>query len=117
MEHYIKNNQHQDWTETKFDKTNKYKVIEKEISKRDPNVININKLDNETDVQKHKTVSHSLKMQIQSTRLSMKLTQKDLANKLNLPVKTISDYESGRAIPNPNTLNKIKRVLHIKTKK
>ena len=43
------------------------------------------------------------------TYLSKNLTQKDLANKLNIPVKTINDIESGKAKHNGQLMNKINR--------
>ena len=56
-------------------------------------------------------VSHSLKMQIQKARTGKKLSQKDLANKCSLPVATIKSYENGTAVPDNQTLNKLRRVL------
>ena len=46
-----------------------------------------------------------------------KMKQVELAKDANLPVKTINEYESGKAIPNPNILNKISRVLGVKIKR
>lgn len=61
-----------------------------------------------------KKVSHELKMQIQKARTGKKLTQKQLANQCNLTIKTIQDYENGKALPNPQILNKLNRVLGVK---
>ena len=41
------------------------------------------------------------------------MTQKDLAQKLNIPVKMINEIESGKAIHNPQVISKIKRILNI----
>lgn len=46
-------------------------------------------------------------------RVAMKLSQKDLAMRLNMQVKDIQDIESGRAIENKQVLGKIKRLLGI----
>ena len=42
------------------------------------------------------------------------MNQKQLADAIHVPVKTINEYESGKAIPNPNILNNISRVLGVK---
>jgi putative transcription factor len=42
------------------------------------------------------------------------ITQKQLSNRLNLPLKTITNYENGSVIPDNNILGKIEKVLNIK---
>ena len=59
-------------------------------------------------------VSFDLKKSIQSARLANKYSQKDLAIKLNVPVKSIVEYENGKAIPNNNFILKIERCLKVK---
>lgn len=49
-------------------------------------------------------------------RVDMKLSQKDLANRLNMQFKYIQDIESCKAIENKQDLAKIKRFLKIETK-
>jgi len=46
-------------------------------------------------------------------RVAMKLSQKDLAVRLNMPLKDIQDIESGRAILNKEKLGRIKRFLGV----
>lgn len=46
-------------------------------------------------------------------RVAMKLSQKDLAMKLNLPAKTIQDIENGKAVENKALLSKIRKMLNI----
>lgn len=72
-----------------------------------------NDLDDPDYVSKKK-VSHKLKMQIQHARQAKKLTQKELANKCNIPLNIVRDYENGKAIPNAQHLNKMRRVLGCK---
>ena len=43
-----------------------------------------------------------------------KLSQKDLATKLNVPLQTIVQYENGKAIPNNNFIRKMEVILNIK---
>ena len=115
-EHEINN---QDWDQVTFKK--KLTKKEKETTKEKrfdgckntnrPNGMNMRKLDETTDAEAHKKVSHNLRMQIQQARLGKQMTQKELANRCNLDVKTIQQYESGTAIPNPAVLNKLRRVL------
>ena len=44
-------------------------------------------------------------------RLNKGMTQKDLAQKLNVQVKDINEIESGKAKHNPGLMNKINRVM------
>ncbi len=60
------------------------------------------------------TVSTELKLAIQQARLAKKLTQKDLAMHIAEKATVINDYESGRAIPNPQIISKLERVLGVR---
>lgn len=42
------------------------------------------------------------------------MTQKDLSTRISEKPNVVADYESGRAIPNPQILGKMERVLGIK---
>jgi putative transcription factor len=75
------------------------------------------KLENDSESFAHETVSSSLKKQIQSARLAKKMTQADLAKAINEKPQVINEYENGKAIPNPQVLNKMSRVLGVKLKK
>jgi len=46
--------------------------------------------------------------------MELKLSQKDVAQKVNEKPSVIQDYESGKAIPNPQVLSKLERVLGVK---
>jgi ribosome-binding protein aMBF1 (putative translation factor) len=59
----------------------------------------------------HKTVSASMAKKIAQLRSDAKLTQKDLAFKLNVHANVIKDYENGTIIPNATVINKIEKVL------
>tara|TARA_Y200000002_G_scaffold361023_1_gene346764 strand:+ start:312 stop:653 length:342 start_codon:yes stop_codon:yes gene_type:complete len=59
-------------------------------------------------------VTKKMGKQISSARLTTKLSQKELANKINIPLKTLQEYENGKATVNGNIINKINRVLNIK---
>ncbi len=62
---------------------------------------------------KHNTVDCDFSKKVQQKRLSMGLTQKQLATKLNMQVQIISDIENGKAKYNPQIFNKIKRIIKI----
>lgn len=49
-----------------------------------------------------------------SGRVALKMTQKDLANKLCMQEKDIKDIESCKSVENKATLSKIKKLLNIK---
>ena len=51
---------------------------------------------------------------IQQTRQEKNLTQKDLATRICEKPQVIGEYESGKAIPNNQILNKLERALNVK---
>lgn len=72
---------------------------------------NLHKIDKEEETFILPKVSMSISKRIAQARCEKKLTQKELALKLSLPVKIIQEYENGKAIPNPIILNKIENIL------
>ncbi|GMH33893.1 hypothetical protein BSKO_01727 [Bryopsis sp. KO-2023] len=74
---------------------------------------NTAKLDRETEELKHDRVSTDLKKAIVQGRCAKKLTQAQLAQMINERPTVIQEYESGKAIPNPQVLSKLSRVLGI----
>lgn len=103
--------EHQDW---------KPVILRKKIYKPPPQKPPKNTKFHEIDGDNPKappTLDHSVKIRIQQARVAKKLTQKQLAQKLNLPVNTINDYESGKAVPNRQILSKIGRALGINLNK
>ena len=106
---------HQDWTpqvvrkkKDNIDGGSKKKISQ--AQQRDNKLMK--KADN--DDLKHDKITLELRVNIQQGRASQKWTQKDLANRCNLPVTIINEIESGKAIYNPQQINKIKRILKIK---
>ena len=70
----------------------------------------------EKQIEDGKTVSQVSKddsQKILQGRLAMKLTQKELAQRLNMQFKDIQEIETGKAIENKAVLSKIKRYLHV----
>jgi len=74
----------------------------------------IAKIDRENEVAPPPTVAPSVGRAIQSARLGLSLTQKDLAAKVNEKTSVIQDYESAKAIPSPQILGKLERALGVK---
>ncbi len=65
----------------------------------------------------HKKVPLSMAKMIQQGRIAKGFkTQKDLAIAVGVNVGIIGSYESGRAIPDPAILQKLRRVLGVKLK-
>ncbi len=62
-------------------------------------------------------VSSSISKQIQKARNTKGISQKELALKINQKSTLISEYESGKAIPNSRILAQIGNVLGVTLKK
>ncbi|CEL92813.1 unnamed protein product [Vitrella brassicaformis CCMP3155] len=74
-------------------------------------VSNAKKLEEETENFKHDRVSHDFAKALQQARLDKKLTQAELAQRINEKASVINEYEAGKAIPNPQILSKLRRVV------
>jgi putative transcription factor len=75
--------------------------------------LGMKKLEESTEEFKHNTVNQTLSKAISQARIAKKLTQKELATAINEKPQIIQEYESGKAIPNPQILNKLDRALGI----
>ena len=75
------------------------------------NTINARKVENEEIV--IKKIDLNLSKIIQKARFSAKLSQKALAEKLNLQVSIIQKYESGKTVPNTTLLFKMGKILNV----
>lgn len=78
-----------------------------EVSKQD-------KLLNSDEQPVLKTFGKENARTLQNGRLAKKLTQKDLANKINESQKTINLYEQGNIVPENKILQKLRKELNIK---
>ncbi|KDR81368.1 hypothetical protein GALMADRAFT_152239 [Galerina marginata CBS 339.88] len=74
----------------------------------------IAKLDRENEVAPPPKIAPSVGRAMQDARLELKFSQKDVAQKVNEKPSVIQDYESSKAIPNPQILGKLERVLGVK---
>lgn len=75
---------------------------------------NTAKLDRETEELKHDTIPLEVGKIIQQGRQAKGISQKELATKINEKPQVITDYESGKGIPNNVILGKIERAIGIK---
>ncbi len=108
---------HQDWNTIiikKHNKDNKVKVTKEKHKDSERNKIR-NSIENKADNDelKHKKVTLKISSIFIKRRNELKLTQKELAQKINLPVTIINDIESGKSIYNHQHIQKIKRGLNI----
>ena len=76
--------------------------------------LNTRRLDEDTENLKHKLVSSDTKTAIIKGRNAKGMSQKELATKINEQMKVVQEYESGKAIPSQQVLNKLERALGIK---
>jgi len=76
--------------------------------------MNAAKLDAETENFKHEKVPSSLAKNIQKARTAKGWTQAQLAQAINEKPQVVNQYESGKAIPNGQIINKMERVLGAK---
>jgi ribosome-binding protein aMBF1 (putative translation factor) len=77
----------------------------------------IRKIENDPEINVIKKIPLSLSRELTNIRIKMKLTQKDLANKINKPLSIYSDLESGKAIysvETKQTISKIEKLLNLK---
>ncbi len=72
------------------------------------------KVDRDNEVAPPAKLDMSVGKVISAARSEKKLTQKDLAVRVNEKANVINDYEMGRVVPNQQLLGKLERVLGVK---
>ncbi|CAI5448749.1 unnamed protein product [Caenorhabditis angaria] len=72
------------------------------------------RLDEETEELHHEKVTLSLGKVMQQARATKGWTQKDLSTQVNEKPQVVSEYESGKAVPNQQILAKMERALGVK---
>ena len=72
------------------------------------------KLEMDMENLKVETVSKSVSTTIREQRTKLNMKQKDLANKINVPVSTIQQYENGKSQTDIKILIKLEKVLRCK---
>ena len=106
---------HQDWKTLIIHNKNNNKVKNNNKNKIDANTQKLISIEKKADNDnfKHDKIQNDLRIKIQQARSSKGLTQKQLANQINIPLQKISEIENGKAIYNAKDINKIKRFLKI----
>tara|TARA_B100001057_G_C22010310_1_gene629521 strand:+ start:108 stop:464 length:357 start_codon:yes stop_codon:yes gene_type:complete len=104
---------HQDWKtivvkKPKENVANSKKKLSNTVLKN----ISIEKKADSDDLH-HIQLTLELRQSIMKGRAAKSLTQKQLANAINLPIQIISDIESGKSIYNAGHINKIKKYLKL----
>ncbi|PAV56011.1 hypothetical protein WR25_14366 [Diploscapter pachys] len=75
---------------------------------------NTARLDEETEELHHERVSLSLGKVMQQARQAKEWSQKDLSTAISEKPQVVSEYESGKAVPNQQILAKMERALGVK---
>lgn len=75
------------------------------------------KLDNETEDFHVPRVPTEIKHRISKLRAERKMTQAELAQRINVPPRVVQDYERGTAVPDGATLSRMARALGVPTLK
>ena len=77
-------------------------------------IIKQSQLEEATDVGTIAKVDKTLSKAIMQARTAKKMTQKELATAINEKPQVLAQYESGKAIPNPQIISKLERKLGTK---
>lgn len=77
-------------------------------------VVNARKLDEAAEPAALDRVSTEVRQAIQKARLDKKMSQADLAKKINERPQVVQEYENGKAVPNQAVLAKMEKVLGVK---
>lgn len=105
----------QDWNVVQWKKPPAKKDREGQVVSRDREAESkVRKLDEVNDAEHVERCSLQLQRQIQQARLAKKLSQKALAQAINMTPRVIQDYESGKAVPTTQVLQKLRKVLGVK---
>ena len=109
----------QDWTPVTISNPNKQKTVKSIIEKKGDTSINdgLKKVENETENFSIEKIPNALSKEITSSRTLKKLTQKEMAIKLNVQFNVYQELENGKAIYNSQTkqtINKLERLLNVK---
>lgn len=106
---------HQDWTTVVVHKTKAIKQMEnknKPKKQNAPGTKEFRKLDGD-EIVKPKTVDKNIAKQLQQARCAKKLKQKEVAQRLNVPLSMIQNVENGKAKLNKAFLSRLKKFYEI----
>ena len=101
--------EHQDW-DTVYVKPKKSQADDKKNQFVKSKEQKMNEKEEEGKLS-HKKMDVNFGKDLQKYRLSQNMTQKDIAQKLNIPAKDINEIESGKMKHNGQLMGKIKRLM------
>lgn len=114
---------HQDWESVVLKKKVSKADMPKELAAKSSQApkqtsigLDVKKLEN-AETFHHEHVNSELKQQIVKARLGLKMSQADLAKKINESQKLVQEYENGKAIPDNRVLQKMSKALGVTLKK
>ena len=111
-------NTSQDWTPVVFSKsTSQARTANTEhqrnMSKQTAEQAKVKRLDAATEPEKIALIPRNISVQLVAGRVAKKMSQKDLATQMNIPIKTIQDIENGRYRNDMQLAQRIARKLGI----
>ena len=102
--------QHQDWNEVVLRKPVEIKKGGNQSSHKSKS----QQLLEGDDIVTPPKTNKELRLAIQQARLSKKLSQKELATRMNTTIQIISQYENGKAVPNNAFISRLEKQLNVK---
>lgn len=104
--------EHQDWKQVVISKPKvKTTTSRNNISDTDIKMI---KLEQNNDIVSQKKSSKNFMAALQSARVEKGMTQKELSQRINMPINFIQQCENGKVVPPNNMITKIENILKIK---
>lgn len=121
---------HQDWTVVTLKKKTPTKKVgltgttdnlvmkSTHLNKQNKSNSNASKIEQqiENDEFELPKVNHNLQLQLQQARQAKNMTQKQLAQAANLTESVVKSYETGKAVPSQNDINKMSKALGVTLK-
>lgn len=84
------------------------------LNKKPATAVNARKLDEAAEPAALEKVPVDVRQAIQKARIEKKMSQADLAKKINERTQVVAEYENGKAVPNQLVLGKMAKVLGVK---
>ena len=111
-------NTNQDWTPVVFSKsTTQNRTVNAEqqrnMSKQTAEQAKVKRLDAATEPEKIEHLPRNISVQLVAARVAKKISQKNLATQMNIPIKTIQDIENHRYKNDMQLAQRIARNLGI----
>lgn len=102
--------EHQDWNQVVFTKK-KPNPAKRVGSQRTQERSDMQRLENDEPVKRNTEKLKEFADQVRNARLAQQMSQRDFAAMVNVKPDVIQQIESGKLLPDANTVNKIKKRL------